>query len=609
MPIEEVGRAGLSAYNPNEDGAQNPDNIKRSEAQNQQQSALLDERFGLPSRAINSGNGVNSAAFSSSAAASSADHVVLKMSESSSGQGVDSTNHAREALLTFAQVAQLSGKICDEISRLEASVLEQGAQGLDADESARHQQTVIEVQEVVSHVLSDEPIETLGVSDPAALHVNSVIRDAVEDARLSAGGTLTPEQKRLVVLGALGHVTEESFTDTARRWGKNIGIVALRTGLIVATLTTLRQSIGFSTERMMQTGEMTLGGRCAFGVGLSLLGPAINIAGAIRDEVRGTASIDSRAARAKMLAVSAAAMAVTYASGTQGVVPGFLAQAAFYTLARDAKQAGLPLKSNADGLSPAAVSVGQTAYGLGQLLVGEAMDRAAPVSGAGAAMNRSNISTDWGQNLTRGAINFGPEVFDDLLFNGVNRMIEVNNNKELIRVQAPLLLNKLNDIVKNAEEEGAANGLTGSSLESHVRQAASAEVHRMTEGLRLWVEPRIPTIQQFGDQILTTSAMRTSAFQAVYGLAIAADALIGTNVPAATKQALVNMLTAGMLAFIYEPFVNVHRQSSATPPLRHASTAEIEMQDLPQSNTLRRRNIRQAGEEAIPLNYAGNSGE
>lgn len=508
--------------------------------------------------------------------------------------------------LTDDEAAEFTGAIQNSFIEGEKDITETSAAGLSPEDTVLHNQIVGEVSSVVQHQLDGGTgLAPASLGGPAQ-KVADTLHSSLESARLQTpDGQLTPDQRRQAILDALGHIARENMGGKAKRWGKNLAWTAAHTGIIIGVLTTFRQALGFSLEQQMMADKMSPASRSAFGTGISLIGPVLNLAGFIRDEVRHTATKDSRSARFQMLQASAVGILVPYLSGTSSVVPALLFQATFYTLTRDGLRIFGGLKSNMEGLEASAVTIAQSAYGVNQAVISLAMDMFAPKSGAGAAMGAPGTSTDWGQDATRGALNGTGECLDDVFFNGAHRMIQAHNNKKGIQIQAPAVMQRLAEALEKAEEHGrTVLMLNGDQLNAYVRTSVAEKVHEMTEGLRIWAEPRMPKMQDVFDQMLTTCAMRTSAFNATYAVIIAADALIGTNAPAIPKSILVNILAGSMLSYIYQPFINAHRQRSpaVTAPAKPAAQEMHELQEIKviaKPDGLRRRLM--AGDESRRL--------
>ena len=167
---------------------------------------------------------------------------------------------------------------------------------------------------------------------------------------------------------------------------------------------------------------------------------------------------------------------------------------------------------------------------------------------------------NWGDGAKRGAINAFGEVVDEQILLNTNRQMENNHYQKSLIDQSPELISQLDRVLSKAEQDGLENGMSGPALNDFVTKAIIEEVKRNTEGLRLWTELRIPTIQQCIDQVCTTNAMRTSAFNVAYAAAIAADALIDKRFSPQAISVLSSMFIGGVLAFIYAPMLNAGAQ-------------------------------------------------
>lgn len=422
-----------------------------------------------------------------------------------------------------------------------------------ASDTTQRDQLLLEVTNAVEMSLEGDSVRTMELSSPAVDVIRKLER-RLSQSSAGDGAGLTVEQRSEALLRAFGAIAQESLSERAIRQGKNIGLSTLRTGLIVGVTTTLRQAAGFITQQALNPNQAI-----AVHTGMSMLAPALNIIGLVRDEYRLTATATSRAARVQMLGAAAIATATTYLSGTQAVIPAFLVQVATYTMTRDFLQTFLPLRANTSDFYPTAITVAQSAYGLNQFAVDQAMAYAAPNSGAGAA-SVPGAQMNWGDSAKRGAINAFGEVVDEQILLNTNRQMENNHYQKSLIDQSPELISQLGRVLSKAEQDGLENGMSGPALNDFVTTAIIEEVKRNTEGLRLWTELRIPTIQQCIDQVCTTNAMRTSAFNVAYAAAIAADALIDKRFSPQAISVLSSMFIGGVLAFIYAPMLNAGAQ-------------------------------------------------
>lgn len=447
---------------------------------------------------------------------------------------------------------------------------------------------------VVEHALKGEP------NSPArrgsmAVGLQHFLTDHLQNEAVDLGRALSPEERATSVLGFLGRVFSNDFQHPAARWGANLANVGLRTGFIVGMATCLRQLVGLHLEQALLMGEASVSQRACLGTAAMLLGPALNIAGLIRDEVGQTATAKSRSARAVLLCMSVAALAATAATPTgagQSVLTtymaGFGTQTAFYTLLRDVMQAFAPLQDNAPINAPGTAASGAL-YGAAQFGSSEAMGHFAPNSGAGFAMRVARAATATPAPALGGA----PAVPDRMLgdvFDWVMAPSSTSTTSPQSRVNhalSAMLPNVTHDLRRgliNAAGEDVDDLVrvwlsrffgVRQTVESARREAMAqgqdpqAAVDRLpqerTEGARFRTTLRVPTAGQFADQMLNTSALRTSAFEfIVAGTLVVAEALGKTGLSQEVQDLLVNAATGCLCAAIYGPFLYGHART--TPP-------------------------------------------
>ncbi len=139
--------------------------------------------------------------------------------------------------------------------------------------------------------------------------------------------------------------------NASRRMG-NVMAVAARTGTIVVLTTLLRQMVGFALEQNFRSlgNNASLTRRMVAGIASLLIGPGLNLAGAVRDERNGTATATSRISRVWMGLLSLGGLIIALAYNPVEVVGFKLAaigpEMAAYTLVRDFIQVFFPLHSN-----------------------------------------------------------------------------------------------------------------------------------------------------------------------------------------------------------------------------------------------------------------------
>ncbi|WP_157221337.1 hypothetical protein [Pseudomonas sp. GM49] len=341
----------------------------------------------------------------------------------------------------------------------------------------------------------------------------------------------------------LGKLGRNEFEGDLGRLASNLTISGLRTGLIVGTLTTIRQLIGFATQKGLDSNAAAPLTRNVIAGASLMIGPALNIIGALRDEWNGTANTQTRLSRLITLSLSLAAFAVALVTPQALLaLASFGPQMAFFTLARDLTQVFVPLNDNAQ-INPAGTAANAGLYGALQFLLGTAMDHTAPNSGAGYAMSAgSEPSTADGG-------------FAAQLMNWMHTFVTSNTTPDTWAVE---ILESLAPVLGHDILRGVYNA--GVEIMSDV---ASGEIMRMfqseraPDGFRITLAPRVPSASQVADQFLTTSAMRTSFGGAIMAAAISAGTFFGSlGLPASAVNHAVNAVVAavaiaGLPGFFY----------------------------------------------------------
>lgn len=428
---------------------------------------------------------------------------------------------------------------------------------------------------------------------------------------------LTARERGIAVMDFVARVLANDFEEDSWRWAANAVNAGVRTGLIVGMTTTLRQLIGFSIEKALQLGDAPMPAREAIGIAAMLIGPGLNIAGFCRDELRDTATAQSRAARISMLALSIGALIMTSQTGNPSTLgasmSSFGPQVLAYTIARDLVQAFFPLDNNAPNNLGGSIA-GSAVYSGVQFCVGEAVNAWAPSSGAGRVMAAADAAArsytsaatgmdrvvDWfaaqldsssanapdeesirsrvhralndlcpdlTQDIVCGVLNATAEIIDDLVRPGISRALHVRQLRENVSLEA--------------QAEGRSP-----------KAAVAALSRQETEGLRLSVGPRWPDRTQVADQMLTTGAARTSAFQVIMGVTMsAANALTHTHLSPPVQERMVNAVAAATVFLIYQPFVYVHAQRIPATAALGAAGADVMGSGHAEEGGLRRRRI------------------
>ena len=348
----------------------------------------------------------------------------------------------------------------------------------------------------------------------------------------------------------LGKLGRNEFEGDLGRLASNLTIATLHTGLIVGTLTTIRQLLGFAIEKGMQSNTASPLTRNVIG-GLSLMiGPALNILGALRDECNGTANAHTRLSRLATLTLSMAAFGVALA--TPQALPAlasFGPQMGFYTLARDLVHLFINTTDNAQPTAGGVAATGGL-YGALQFLAGTAMDTTAPNSGAGYAMSADSVPSTsdnslaaqlrgWMEHATETSTNSNPS--------------PESRAEEILESLTPILGHDVLRGIYNGGVEIADKVLGGELM--HALQGQKAP-----EGYRVkFAYAHIPNASQIADGILTTAAMRTSFGQTIMASAISAGTYFASlGLPPAVANHAVNAVVAAVAFAGYPGFVFAH---------------------------------------------------
>ncbi|EPA98558.1 hypothetical protein [Pseudomonas sp. G5(2012)] len=297
---------------------------------------------------------------------------------------------------------------------------------------------------------------------------------------------------------------------------RNLLNITARTGLVVALTTVLRQIVGYYVEKAIREGDSPEASRAWEVAAITMIGPAMSLMGAIRDECAGTASLQSRLGRVCMASITMGALIAAHVTGASNTILSSIINTNIYTVARDLSNAFFPLQDNAGAASAGATGVTTVAYGTLQYLLAE-LGALMPLSGPG------RYAADLGYSLCadifQGAMNALGAVFDDFIF--------------ILCRSWPLLSPSagLDSVLSDPE-----------SLQQSVLQVRAGA--------------RLPSREQLTDTLLNVNASRTSAFQAL-NLAVSAAAveLALTDMGEETQGHVVNVCVMLMLMLIYFPFI------------------------------------------------------
>lgn len=317
----------------------------------------------------------------------------------------------------------------------------------------------------------------------------------------------------------LGKLGRNEFEGDLGRWASNLTISGVRTGLVIGTLTTIRQLIGFALEKTLQTKAASPLTRNVIG-GISLMiGPSLNVLGAIRDECNGTANTQTRLARLATLTLSMAALAC--AAAVPQALPALASygpQMAFYTFAQDLVNLFLPIEDNSKPTPTGTIATGAL-NGTLQFLAFTAMSNTAPKSGPGFAMSTgSEPSTE-------------SEVFAAQLVEWMVRTAHTAEGPDPSpENRATQILASLTPVIGHDALRGAYNAAADVSSQIIGGEIMhSLQPDQSPKGFRVELgSPRIPTATQVAKQLLTTNAMRTSMSETIVAVVISASRYFST---------------------------------------------------------------------------------
>ncbi|MNP03400.1 hypothetical protein D3C76_952840 [compost metagenome] len=315
--------------------------------------------------------------------------------------------------------------------------------------------------------------------------------------------------------------------ESARGPGLNLLNVAARTGLVVALTTVLRQLVGFYVEKAIREGDSPEASRAWEVAAITMIGPALSLMGAIRDEHTGTANLQTRLGRVCMASITMGSLIAAHLTGASSSMLSTAVNTTVYTFARDLCNAFFPFKEkNAGAVNDKATAVSMAAFGTVQYVL-EHLAPLMPASGPGRAA--ADLGWSLGADAIAGAVNALGAVIDDVVF---------------ILCRSWSLLSP-------------SVGLEAASVDPESLRQHALEVR---------TEARVPTAQQLRDAMFNNAASRTSAFMGlVLALGAATVELSLTELGENTQVQLVNVALGMMMMLIYFPFIWSCSQSDREP--------------------------------------------
>lgn len=321
----------------------------------------------------------------------------------------------------------------------------------------------------------------------------------------------TPVSRMESILGA----ALESL-GSAREPLLNLLNITARTGLIVAATTVLRQVASYYIEQAIQEGDSPQASQAWAVAAVTMIGPAMSLMGAIRDECAGTANLQTRLGRVCMASITMGALIAAHLTGASSSMLTSAIATNVYTVARDVTNAFFSLQSNAGDATTSATAVTTVSYGAVQFLLAE-VGALMPPSGAGRFS--ADLGYSLGADVIQGGLNAAGAVIDDFIF--------------ILCRSWPLL--------------SPTAGLDSALSDPESLQRSVLEVR---------AGARLPSREQLADALLNVNASRTSAFQAI-NLVVAAVAVdLALSDYGETSQGhILNICLMGMLMLIYFPFI------------------------------------------------------
>ncbi|WP_160105122.1 hypothetical protein [Pseudomonas izuensis] len=317
--------------------------------------------------------------------------------------------------------------------------------------------------------------------------------------------------------------------DKAKDHGGNVANVAARTGTIVTVTSLLRDAVAFLVAKMISEDEPPEAVREGLTIALTMIGPALILIGALRDECSATATLKSRLGRVLMSSIFMGSFIAAQLTGATSSMLTAAARVTVYTLSRDIINAFVPLNDNAGAPSNTAVAVSMAGYGAMQFALAELADRM-PLHGA--ARHAAALDYSFFADLLHSVTNGFGAVADDYLLPLCKHWFPISRSV---------------------------------GIESQVNDPESLRknVLEVTAGLRL------ANRHQIGNSFFSVTAARTTAFMAIIAVAFAADSLLAdSELGEDTQSRVLRVIEAGMLMLIYFPFIFMCSQRTVETPVQ-----------------------------------------
>jgi hypothetical protein len=215
-----------------------------------------------------------------------------------------------------------------------------------------------------------------------------------------------PEWRLNQVLELLSRALQNEFTDDHARRAANVANDVLRNVASVGAPTFIRQAVTYAIERGLKEGGASDAARNALG-GVAVAVPMLlNLAGLVRDNFAGTATMQSNVGRGLNLTISTCALVVAGATGSlSGMAATLVAQNLVYSGLREAVESALRLRDNANAPNNRSIAAATATTFVTQSVADALMREGASPSGVEAAAQGWPALND----LVRGVINSGTQ--------------------------------------------------------------------------------------------------------------------------------------------------------------------------------------------------------
>lgn len=236
--------------------------------------------------------------------------------------------------------------------------------------------------------------------------VNEALFDRVRE--LNAADAVQTRESRMQTMLQAGM----EWLEAAKGPGLNLLNICGRTGLIVALTTVLRQLVSYHVEQALREGDSPEASREWAVVAITMIGPALTLMGAIRNERDGTASPASRLGRACMVSITLGAVIAAHLTGASSALLPTVVGGSIYTLARGLANVFIPLQDNAGPTTALATGATTAVYGAAQFLLAQ-MGQLAPLSGP--ARVTAGLGYSLGADAIQGVMNGFAMALDDVV--------------------------------------------------------------------------------------------------------------------------------------------------------------------------------------------------